>query len=298
MLERRGVSGHWCRARPGVIGCAVRVTSVWEFGDRRSSSGGSRGGVGQPNPAVALGDGDVRARRGHVADERVDLGGHPRPRHDCERRAVGDRARGAGLGCVHPHQQQGRRPHRPQARLRARPPRVRRRRARDDRSRRTCPTIIIFWAIIGGLGASLLLPAMQSLIHGNFEGAAQKKAYALVGAPPPSPPRSARCSAASSRRTCRGGSASSLEVVIIAVVLSRIRLVKRRPVHRPAAVRCRRRRAVRRRHGRRRARDPRVAGRWRAVVLAHRARRGSRSRRSRWWLVKRKRAGQADPARP
>ena len=42
--------------------------------------------------------------------------------------------------------------------------------------------IIIFWAIIGGLGASLLLPSMQSLIHGNFEGAAQKKVYALVGA--------------------------------------------------------------------------------------------------------------------
>src|SRR3954453_20315356 len=42
--------------------------------------------------------------------------------------------------------------------------------------------IIIFWAIIGGLGASLLLPAMQSLIHGNFSGPAQKKAYALVGA--------------------------------------------------------------------------------------------------------------------
>src|ERR1700759_5088749 len=41
--------------------------------------------------------------------------------------------------------------------------------------------IIIFWAIVGGLGASLLLPAMQSLIHGNFEGDAQKKAYALVG---------------------------------------------------------------------------------------------------------------------
>jgi MFS family permease len=43
-------------------------------------------------------------------------------------------------------------------------------------------TIIIFWAVIGGLGASLLLPAMQSLIHGNFEGMAQKKVYALVGA--------------------------------------------------------------------------------------------------------------------
>src|SRR4051794_25315925 len=42
--------------------------------------------------------------------------------------------------------------------------------------------IILFWAIIGGLGASLLLPAMQSLIHGNFQGAAQKKAYGLVGA--------------------------------------------------------------------------------------------------------------------
>jgi len=42
--------------------------------------------------------------------------------------------------------------------------------------------IIIFWAIIGGLGASLLLPAMQSLIHGNFQGAMQRKAYALVGA--------------------------------------------------------------------------------------------------------------------
>jgi MFS family permease len=42
--------------------------------------------------------------------------------------------------------------------------------------------IIVFWAVVGGLGASLLLPAMQSLIHGNFEGAAQKKAYALVGA--------------------------------------------------------------------------------------------------------------------
>src|SRR3954464_1007596 len=42
--------------------------------------------------------------------------------------------------------------------------------------------IIVFWAIIGGLGASLLLPAMQSLIHGNFSGAAQRQAYALVGA--------------------------------------------------------------------------------------------------------------------
>lgn len=42
--------------------------------------------------------------------------------------------------------------------------------------------VIIFWAIVGGFGASLLLPAMQSLIHGNFEGAAQRRAYAMVGA--------------------------------------------------------------------------------------------------------------------
>ena len=46
----------------------------------------------------------------------------------------------------------------------------------------TLVPIIIFWAIFGGLGASLLLPSMQSLIHGNFEGAARKKVYALVGA--------------------------------------------------------------------------------------------------------------------
>jgi MFS family permease len=42
--------------------------------------------------------------------------------------------------------------------------------------------IIVFWAIVGGLGASLYLPAMQSLIHGNFEGKARARVYALVGA--------------------------------------------------------------------------------------------------------------------
>ena len=87
-------------------------------------------------------------------------------------------------------------------------------------------TIIIFWALIGGLGASLLLPAMQSLIHGNFEGPAQKKAYALVGA-------SAAIAAAVG--PLLGGFVTTylswrvgfgLEVVIIAVVLSQIHLVK------------------------------------------------------------------------
>src|SRR5512139_1663053 len=42
--------------------------------------------------------------------------------------------------------------------------------------------IILFWAVTGGLGAALLMPAMQALIHGNFEGAAQKRTYAAVGA--------------------------------------------------------------------------------------------------------------------
>lgn len=86
--------------------------------------------------------------------------------------------------------------------------------------------IIIFWAVIGGLGASLLLPAMQSLIHGNFEGAAQKRVYALVGA-------SAAIAAAVG--PLLGGFITTflswrvafmLEVVIIVVVLSGIKLVQ------------------------------------------------------------------------
>src|SRR4051812_39042867 len=57
--------------------------------------------------------------------------------------------------------------------------------------------IIIFWAIIGGFGASLLLPAVQSLIHGNFAGAAQKKVYSSV--------RAAAATAAGVRPRVRGG---------------------------------------------------------------------------------------------
>ena len=86
--------------------------------------------------------------------------------------------------------------------------------------------VIIFWAIIGGLGASLLLPSMQSLIHGNFEGAAQRNAYALVGA-------SAAIAAAvgpllggfiTTYLSWRVGFA--LEVVIIGIVLLNIKLVR------------------------------------------------------------------------
>jgi EmrB/QacA subfamily drug resistance transporter len=86
--------------------------------------------------------------------------------------------------------------------------------------------IIIFWAVIGGLGASLLLPAMQSLVHGNFTGTAQKQAYAMIGA---------AAAIAAAVGPLLGGFVTTylswrvgfaLEVVIIAVVLSQIGLVR------------------------------------------------------------------------
>ena len=96
--------------------------------------------------------------------------------------------------------------------------------------------VILFWAIVGGLGASLLLPAMQSLIHGNFEGAAQKKAYALVGA---------AAAVAAGVGPLLGGFVTTflswrvgflLEVVVIAVVLSQIKLVRDVPYTGPREV--------------------------------------------------------------
>ena len=58
------------------------------------------------------------------------------PRHDRQRRAGRDRARGAGVGRVHPDREQGRRPHRAQARVRPRPARLRDRRPGDGVSPR------------------------------------------------------------------------------------------------------------------------------------------------------------------
>ena len=96
--------------------------------------------------------------------------------------------------------------------------------------------VIIFWAILGGIGASLLLPAMQSLIHGNFEGAAQKKVYALVGA---------AAAIAAAVGPLLGGFITTtmswrvgflLEVVVIAVVLSGIKLVADVPYEGPRGV--------------------------------------------------------------
>jgi EmrB/QacA subfamily drug resistance transporter len=96
--------------------------------------------------------------------------------------------------------------------------------------------IIVFWAVIGGFGASLLLPAMQSLIHGNFQGGAQKKAYALVGA---------AAAIAAAVGPLLGGFLTTflswrvgflLEVVVIAVVLSGLKLVHDVPYTGPRGV--------------------------------------------------------------
>jgi MFS family permease len=91
---------------------------------------------------------------------------------------------------------------------------------------RSLTPVIIFWAIVGGIGASLLLPSMQALIHGNFTGPAQKKVYALVGA---------AAAIAAAVGPLLGGFITTylswrvgfgLEVVVIAVVLLGIGRVK------------------------------------------------------------------------
>ena len=61
----------------------------------------------------------------------------------------------------------------------------------------TIVPVIIFWAIFGGLGASLLLPAMQSLIHGNFEGRHRRRPTRWSALRQRSRRRSARSSAGS-----------------------------------------------------------------------------------------------------
>ena len=96
--------------------------------------------------------------------------------------------------------------------------------------------VIVFWAVIGGLGASLMLPAMQSLVHGNFEGAAQRKVYALLGS---------AAAIASAVGPLLGGFLTTylswrvgflLEVVVIGVVLLGIRALSDVPYRGPREV--------------------------------------------------------------
>ncbi|GAA4697126.1 MFS transporter [Pseudonocardia yuanmonensis] len=96
--------------------------------------------------------------------------------------------------------------------------------------------VIVFWAVIGGLGASLLLPAMQSLIHGNFDGPARRKVYALVGA---------AAAIAAAVGPLLGGFITTylswrvgfaLEVVVIVVVLCGAKLVRDVPYTGPRGI--------------------------------------------------------------
>src|SRR3954462_14206437 len=96
--------------------------------------------------------------------------------------------------------------------------------------------IIVFWAVIGGVGASLLLPAMQSPVPGNFQGAAQKKAYALVGA---------AAAIAAAVGPLVGGFLTTflswrvgflLEMVVIAIVLAHLKLIQDVPYLGPRTV--------------------------------------------------------------
>ena len=157
--------------------------------------------------------------------------------------------------------------------------------------------IIIFWAVIGGLGASLLLPAMQSLIHGNFQGAAQKKVYAMVGA---------AAAIAAAVGPLLGGFITTylswrvgfaLEVVIIGVVLSGIKLVHDVPYTGPRNIDIVGARAVRARHGRPGARHPGLAGGRRSGRRPARGR-GGRDGRLRLLAGPPAPSAQADPDRP
>lgn len=96
--------------------------------------------------------------------------------------------------------------------------------------------VVVCWSVVGGLGAALLLPSMQSLVHGNFEGGARKAAYALVGA---------AASVAAAVGPVLGGLVTTttswrvafgLEAVVIVVVLAGVRLVRDVPYTGPRQV--------------------------------------------------------------
>jgi MFS family permease len=157
--------------------------------------------------------------------------------------------------------------------------------------------IVIFWAVLGGIGASLLLPAMQSLIHGNFEGAAQKKVYALVGA-------SAAIAAAVG--PLLGGFITTylswrvaflLEAVVIAIVLSGIKLVRDVPYTGDRSIDLVGRGPFRRGDGRPRVEHPGVAG-GRRVGRGASGRRPGRRGRARPVADAAQARGQADLDRP
>ena len=158
--------------------------------------------------------------------------------------------------------------------------------------------IIVFWAVIGGLGASLYLPAMQSLIHGNFEGKMQAKVFALIGA---------AGAIAAAIGPLLGGFVTTLlswrvgfllEAVIIAVVLLGQRADPRRALHGRSVRRRRRLDPLGPRDGRLGARRPRLAGGRRVRRGAARGRAWPRWAPSCYWLVAAQARRQAHAVRP
>ena len=136
--------------------------------------------------------------------------------------------------------------------------------------------IIVFWAVVGGLGASLYLPAMQSLIHGNFEGKERARVFALVGA---------AGAIAAAIGPLLGGFVTTvlswragflLECLIIARRPGRGEAHPRRAVHGRSVCRRRWRGPLRRRDGRPDRRRSRLAGGRRI------GRRAARDRRAGW----------------
>ena len=150
--------------------------------------------------------------------------------------------------------------------------------------------IIIFWAIVGGLGAALLLPVDAGPDPRELRG---RDAAAGL--------RARRRRGRDRRRRRAAAWRLHHDVPLLACrVLRRGRDHRdrarrqparpRRPVHRPAGRRRRRRDPLRGRHGRRRARDPRLGGRRRGGGLPHRGR-SSRARVARLVAPPRKRDG-------
>ena len=183
-----------------------------------------------------------------------------RSRHDRQRRPVGDRARGAGVGRVHPDRQQGRRPDRPQAGLRAGSARLRDRRPGDgarpepDRDHHLLGDHRRARRVAAAAGDAVADPrqlrgrgAEEGLRAGRRGGRDRRRGRAAARRLHHHLPVVARrrsCSRSSSSRSCCPASSSSATC--------------RTPG--PRQRRRRRRGALGPRHGRHRAGHPRVAG--------------------------------------
>ena len=234
---------------------------VWEA-DRDEPSEGRRdpaGGV-QPKAGAAAGHGDVRAGCRHVDHERLDLRRGGRHRRDRQRPPVDNRPRGAGIRGLYPDRRQDRRPDRAQARLRHWAFLLRRRRRGDDARPDSPPGDHL-------LGPDrrpwrLAAPSRHAVAH-------PRKFRGRCPAPGLRPGRRVGRDRRRRRASARG-------LPHHVPVLAR-RLPARGPHHRGRPVRnqARQRRAVHRapgtgylrvtsvhrRHGRRRARNPGLAGR-------------------------------------